>query len=81
MAVAVEVVEVMEEAEGDPGLEDSGGAERLVEATELRFSAWVEKVRTVVQTEMSTKGNNEKPTVINLYQTVQGGHLKGNHHC
>lgn len=47
-AVAVEVVDVMEEAEGDPGLEHPGGAERLVEATQLRFSAWMEKARTLI---------------------------------
>lgn len=71
----------MEEAEGDPGLEDSGGAERLVEATELRFSAWMEKVRTLMQKEMSTKRDNKKPTVINLHPAVQGGLLKGNRYC
>lgn len=35
----------MEETKGDPGLEDSRGAERLVEATEPRFSAWMENVK------------------------------------
>lgn len=80
-AVAVEVVDVMEEAEGDPGLEDSGGAERLVEATELGFSAWMGRVRMLMQKEMSNKSNNNKPTVINLHPAVQGGLLKGNHDC
>lgn len=81
MAVAVEVVDVMEEAEGDPGLEDSGRAERLVEVTELGFSAWMEKVRMLMQKEMSTQRKSKKPTVINLHPAVQGGLLKGNHSC
>lgn len=40
VAVAVEVVGVVKETKGGPGLEDARGAERMVEAAEPRFSAW-----------------------------------------
>lgn len=43
MAVAGDVVGVMEETEGGPGLDDPRGAERVVEASEPRFGAWREK--------------------------------------
>lgn len=44
-AVAVEVAGVVKEAKGGPGLEDSRGAERMVEAPEARFSTWRINVR------------------------------------
>lgn len=49
MAVAVEVVGVMKETKGGPGLEDLRGAERMVEVTESRFSTWRENVRMLIQ--------------------------------
>lgn len=74
----------MEETKGDPGLEDSRGAERLVQATEPRFSAWMENVKMLEQISKNivrTNGNNKKPTVINLHQViVQVSLLKGNDH-
>lgn len=85
MAVAVEVVGVMKETKGGPGLEDSRGAERMVEATEPRFSTWRENVRMLIQmikNIMSANKNKRKRTVISLHQmSVQFSLLKGNPHC
>lgn len=85
MAVAVEVVGVMKEAKGGPGLEDLRGAERMVEATESRFSTWRENVRILIQmikNIVSANKNKRKPTVIRMHQmSVQFSLLKGNAHC
>lgn len=58
MAVAIEVVGVMKETKGGPGLEDSRGAERMVEAAELGFSTWREHVRRLVQMISNTMSTN-----------------------
>lgn len=49
MAVAGDVVGLMKQTKGGPGLEDLRGAERMVEATEPRFSTWRGNVRMLIQ--------------------------------
>lgn len=84
VAVAAEVVGVMKEAKGGPGLEDSRGAERMVEATEPRFSTWRGNVRMMIQmikNIMSANKDKRKRTVISERQMfVQFSLLKGNSH-